>query len=84
VRLLIEEIVVSTIDSTTPQLALIIHWKGGKHSRLVIRRNRKGPRPNYATPALRGATRDAIQCTEAAPDEPRSCGSAPGNPRISA
>jgi excisionase family DNA binding protein len=42
VRLLIEEIVVSPIDSTSPQLALIIHWKGGKHTRLVIRRNRKG------------------------------------------
>jgi DNA invertase Pin-like site-specific DNA recombinase len=42
VRLLIEEIVVSPIDSTPPQLALIIHWKGGKHTRLVIRRNRKG------------------------------------------
>jgi hypothetical protein len=48
VRLLIEEIVVSPIDSTAPQLALIIHWKGGKHSRLVIRRNRKGQH-RYAT-----------------------------------
>lgn len=42
VRLLIEEIVVSTIASATPQLVLIIHWKGGKHTRLVIPRNRKG------------------------------------------
>ena len=42
VRLLIEEIVVSTIDGATPQLVLIIHWKGGKHTRLVIPRNRKG------------------------------------------
>jgi excisionase family DNA binding protein len=42
VRLLIEEIVVSTIDSATPQLVLIIHWKGGKHTRLVVPRNRKG------------------------------------------
>jgi excisionase family DNA binding protein len=42
VRCLIEEIVVSPIDSATPQLVLIIHWKGGKHSRLVIPRNRKG------------------------------------------
>jgi excisionase family DNA binding protein len=42
VRLLIEEIVVSTVDSATPQLVLIIHWKGGKHTRLVIPRNRKG------------------------------------------
>jgi excisionase family DNA binding protein len=42
VRLLVEEIVVSTLDSPTPQLVLIIHWKGGKHTRLVIPRNRKG------------------------------------------
>ena len=42
VRLLIEEIVVSGIDRATPQLVLIIHWKGGKHTRLVIPRNRKG------------------------------------------
>jgi excisionase family DNA binding protein len=42
VRLLIEEIIVSTVDSATPQLALIIHWTGGKHTRLVIPRNRKG------------------------------------------
>jgi hypothetical protein len=33
---------VSPINSPTPQLALIIHWKGGKHTRLVIRRNREG------------------------------------------
>jgi excisionase family DNA binding protein len=42
VRLLVEEIVVSTLDSPTPQLVLIIHWKGGKHTRLVIPRNRTG------------------------------------------
>jgi excisionase family DNA binding protein len=42
VRLIIEEIVVSPIESPTPQLALVIHWKGGKHTRVVIPRNRKG------------------------------------------
>jgi excisionase family DNA binding protein len=42
VRCLIEEIVVSPIDGVPPQLVLIIHWKGGKHTRLVIPRNRKG------------------------------------------
>jgi excisionase family DNA binding protein len=42
VRCLIEEIVVSPIESAMPQLVLIIHWKGGKHTRLVIPRNRKG------------------------------------------
>jgi len=42
VRLLIEEIVVSTDDSATPHLVLIIHWTGGQHTRLVIPRNRTG------------------------------------------
>jgi hypothetical protein len=42
VRLLIEEIVVSTDDSATPHLVLIIHWTGGQHTQLVIPRNRTG------------------------------------------
>jgi excisionase family DNA binding protein len=53
VRLLLEEIVVSPIDSTTPQLVLIIHWKGGgKHTRLVIPRNRKGQHRNVTDRAI--------------------------------
>ena len=32
----------STDDSATPHLVLIIHWTGGQHTRLVIPRNRTG------------------------------------------
>ncbi len=45
VRLLIEEIVVSGIDRATPQLVLIIHWKGG-------------PTQSEGTPSLRHRSRD--------------------------
>jgi excisionase family DNA binding protein len=48
VRLLIEEIVATTVDGAPPQLALMIHWKGGKHTPLVITRNRTGQH-RYAT-----------------------------------
>lgn len=41
VRLLIEEIIAKAL-STPPQIELLIHWKGGKHTELVIPRNRKG------------------------------------------
>jgi hypothetical protein len=42
VRLLIEEIVVTAITGSRPQVGLLIHWKGGTHTRLVIARNRTG------------------------------------------
>lgn len=48
VRLLIEEIVATTMDGAPPQIALVIHWKGGKHTQLVIARNRTGQH-RYAT-----------------------------------
>jgi DNA invertase Pin-like site-specific DNA recombinase len=48
VRLLIEEIVATTVDGAAPQIALMIHWKGGKHTQLVISRNRTGQH-RYAT-----------------------------------
>jgi DNA invertase Pin-like site-specific DNA recombinase len=41
VRLLIEEIV-ATATAEPPQVALVMHWKGGKHSQLVVRKNRAG------------------------------------------
>jgi DNA invertase Pin-like site-specific DNA recombinase len=40
VRLLIEEIVVKVVPGE--QIQLMIHWKGGKHTELVIPRNRTG------------------------------------------
>jgi excisionase family DNA binding protein len=42
VRLLIEEIIATTVATPQPQIELLIHWKGGKHTQLVIPRNRKG------------------------------------------
>ncbi len=42
VRLLIEEIVVTPITGPRPQVSLLIHWKGGTHTQLVIARNRTG------------------------------------------
>jgi DNA invertase Pin-like site-specific DNA recombinase len=41
VRLLIEEIV-TTVTAEPPQITLIVHWKGGKHTQLVVRKNRAG------------------------------------------
>jgi hypothetical protein len=42
VRLLIEEIVVTAITGSRPQVGLVIHWKGGTHTQVVIARNRTG------------------------------------------
>ncbi len=41
IRLVIEEIVVS-VSSEPPEITLIVHWKGDKHTRLVVRKNRTG------------------------------------------
>jgi DNA invertase Pin-like site-specific DNA recombinase len=41
VRLLIEEIV-ATVTAEPPQITLTVHWKGGKHTQLVVRKNRAG------------------------------------------
>lgn len=48
VRLLIEEIIAKITSRPHPQIELTIHWKGGKHTPLVIARNRKG-RHRYCT-----------------------------------
>jgi hypothetical protein len=41
VRLLIEEIV-ATATVEPPQVTLVLHWKGGKHTPLMVRKNRAG------------------------------------------
>jgi len=41
VRLLVEEIVAS-IDENHPKVHLIIHWKGGKHTSLRVKKNKTG------------------------------------------
>jgi excisionase family DNA binding protein len=42
VRLLIEEIMAKVVATPQPQIELLIHWKGGTHTQLVIPRNRTG------------------------------------------
>jgi DNA invertase Pin-like site-specific DNA recombinase len=42
VRLLIEGISATARTDPTPQIELLIHWAGGKHTQLVIPRNRPG------------------------------------------
>jgi DNA invertase Pin-like site-specific DNA recombinase len=41
VRLLVEEIV-ATATAEPPQVTLVLHWKGGKHTQLIVRKNRPG------------------------------------------
>ena len=41
VRLLIEEII-TTVTTEPPHITLIIHWTGGRHTQLVVRKNRAG------------------------------------------
>jgi DNA invertase Pin-like site-specific DNA recombinase len=41
IRLVIEEVVV-TISAEPPEILLLVHWKGGKHTRLTVRKNRTG------------------------------------------
>lgn len=42
VRLLIEEILVKVVPGPREQIELMIHWKGGNHTQLVLPRNRTG------------------------------------------
>jgi hypothetical protein len=42
VRTIIEEVVVSQTDGDAPQLIVIVHWKGGVHTRLQIPKNTTG------------------------------------------
>lgn len=39
VRLLVKEIIIDVVDET---LALIIHWQGGDHTRLIVKKNKVG------------------------------------------
>lgn len=39
IRLLIKEIIVDTVDDT---LALVIHWQGGDHTRMTVKKNKIG------------------------------------------
>lgn len=56
VRLLIEEIIVS--PQTERVLELLIHWKGGKHTRLQVPRNRTGQHRRCTDRAVVEVVRD--------------------------
>jgi len=47
VRVLLEEIVVD-VDADASQIVMLIHWRGGRHSELRLRKNRPG-RHRYST-----------------------------------
>jgi hypothetical protein len=40
VRLLVEEIIATSREEPSPQVELIMHWRGGKRTRLTVPRNR--------------------------------------------
>jgi excisionase family DNA binding protein len=58
VRLLIEEIVVRILPGAREQIELTIHWKGGKHTQLVIARNRIGQHRRSTDRAVVDVVRD--------------------------
>ncbi|MGH7320250.1 MAG: helix-turn-helix domain-containing protein [Candidatus Rokuibacteriota bacterium] len=58
VRLLVEEMIATAVAAPSPQIELIIHWKGGKHTRLVIARNRSGQHRRGTDRAIVDVARD--------------------------
>jgi excisionase family DNA binding protein len=64
VRLLIEEIV-ATVTAQPPRITLIVHWKGGVHTQLVVRKNRAGGHRYCTDRAIIDVVRDlARSCTD--------------------
>lgn len=67
VRTLIEEIVV---DTTERELSLVMHWKGGAHTELVVQRRRRGENRAHTAPE----TVEAIRVlARVCPDERIAC-----------
>ena len=58
VRLLIEEIIAKIEPGAREQIALTIHWKGGKHTAPVIPRNRTGQHRRVTDRAIVDVVRD--------------------------
>ena len=56
IRLLVEEIVVRLPSAT--EIEFIIHWKGGKHSRLLVPRNRTGQHSHVTDREIIDVVRD--------------------------
>jgi excisionase family DNA binding protein len=57
VRLVIEEIV-ANVTTDPPQVSVLIHWKGGKHTPLVVRKNRTGEHRHGTDRAIIDVARD--------------------------
>jgi DNA invertase Pin-like site-specific DNA recombinase len=58
VRLLVEEIIARAPATVPPQVELIVHWKGGTHTRLVVLRNRSGQHRRSTAQAVVEVVRD--------------------------
>src|SRR5262245_22042407 len=58
VRLLIEEIVVKIVPGAPEQIELVIHWRGGQHTPLVLSRNRTGHHRRSTDRAIVDVVRD--------------------------
>lgn len=65
VRLVIEEIV-ADVTTEPPAITLLIHWSGGKHTQLVVRKNRTGQHRYRTDRAIVEVVRDLARSL---PDE---------------
>ena len=63
VRLLIEEIIAKVTPAPQPQIELVVHWKGGKHTQLVIPRNITGHHRYCTDRAVVDVVRDLARST---------------------
>jgi DNA invertase Pin-like site-specific DNA recombinase len=64
VRTLIEEIVVD-VDVSAPEIRLVVHWKGGVHTELSVRRRRRGEHGRATSPDTIDAVRAmALVCSD--------------------
>ncbi len=63
VRLLIEEIIAKVVPAPQPQIELVVHWKGGKHTQLVIPRNTTGHHRYCTDRAVVDVVRDLARST---------------------
>jgi DNA invertase Pin-like site-specific DNA recombinase len=64
IRALVEEVVVD-VDSTAGEVELVIHWKGGVHTRFCVRRRRTGENSNHTSKDVVEAVRILARvCTD--------------------
>jgi hypothetical protein len=54
----VEEIIAGAPAAVPPQVELIVHWKGGTHTRLVVLRNRSGQHRRSTAQAVVEVVRD--------------------------